>query len=67
MKELNTRQQASRSGRARRLTDPVAQQKALRSMGVEVSVEVLRTLPPGGWVRFAPDGEPLWSARKRPG
>ena len=56
---LSTRQQATRSGLARRLTDPLAQQRALDLMGVQVSLEVLSALPPGGWVRLVPESRPL--------
>lgn len=59
MTMLSTRQQATRSGFARRLTDPLAQQRALDLMGVQVSLDVLRGLPPGGWVRLVPEGRPL--------
>lgn len=65
MMVLTTRQQASRSGYARRLRDPVSQQRFLESLGVSVSLEVLRTLPPGGWIRYAPDGAPLPRGRRR--
>ena len=59
MTMLSTRQQATRSGLARRLTDPVAQQRALDLMGLQISLDVLRGLPPGGWVRLVPEGRPL--------
>ena len=59
MTMLSTRQQATRSGLARRLTDPLAQQRALDLMGVQVSLEVLSVLPPGGWVQLVPEGRPL--------
>ena len=56
---LTTRQQAARSGRARRLVDVTVQQRVLRAMGVNVALEVLRELPPGGWIRYAPEQAPL--------
>ncbi len=56
---LTTRQQAARSGRARRVVDAVAQQRALRAMGVDVAIDVLRGLPPGAWIRFVPETQPV--------
>lgn len=60
---LTTRQQAARSGRARRLNDIVAQQRALRGMGVQVTLADLAGLPPGAWIRYAPEDEPLHLAQ----
>jgi hypothetical protein len=59
MVQLSTRQQAARSGRGRRLNDAAAQQRVLQAMGVQVSLEVLRSLPRGAWTRFVPEGVPL--------
>ncbi len=59
MVELTTRQQAARSGRGRRLIDAAAQQRVLNALGVQVSLEVLRALPRGAWIRFVPDDVPL--------
>jgi hypothetical protein len=64
MTELTTRQQATRSGHARRVSDPVSQQRLLSGLGVEVSLEVLRTLPPGAWIRFVPAGRSLYVGRR---
>jgi hypothetical protein len=63
MTGLTTRQQASRSGRARRVTDPADQQRFLASLGVEVPLDVLRGLPRGAWSRFVPEDKPLQVAR----
>jgi hypothetical protein len=60
---LTTRQQAARSGRARRLIDVGAQYRVLRGMGVQVAMEDLKDLPPGAWIRFVPENEPLRLAR----
>jgi hypothetical protein len=60
---LTTRQQAARSGRARRLVDVSAQLRVLKGMGVQVAIEDLRGLPPGAWIQFVPDDEPLRLAR----
>jgi hypothetical protein len=59
MVQLTTRQQAARSGRGRRLNDAAAQQRVLNALGVQVSLEVLRALPRGAWIRFVPDDVPL--------
>ena len=53
MTELTTRQQASRSGRTRRIKDPQIQQRILSAMGVEVSLSTLEQLPPGAWFGLA--------------
>jgi hypothetical protein len=63
MVALTTRQQAARSGRARRLVDVGAQFRALRGMGVQIALEDLKGLPPGAWIRFVPDDAPLRLAR----
>lgn len=60
---LTTRQQAARSGRARRLVDVAAQQRVLQAMGVQIALDELKGLPPGGWIRFVPDEAPLRVAR----
>jgi hypothetical protein len=57
--ELTTRQQAARSGRGRRLNDAAAQQRVLKAMGVQVSLEELKALPRGAWIRFVPEDRPL--------
>lgn len=59
MMQLTTRQQAARSGRGRRLNDAAAQQRVLKAMGVQVSLEVLKALPRGAWIRFLPEDVPL--------
>ena len=59
MVQLTTRQQAARSGRGRRLNDAAAQQRVLNALGVQVSLEVLKALPRGAWIRFVPDDVPL--------
>jgi hypothetical protein len=59
MVQLTTRQQAARSGRGRRLNDAAAQQRVLKAMGVQVSLEELKALPRGAWIRFVPEGRPL--------
>lgn len=59
MVQLTTRQQAARSGRGRRLKDAAVQQRVLNAMGVEVSLEELRTLPRGAWIRFLPEDAPV--------
>lgn len=63
MVQLNTRQQGARSGRGRKLHDALAQQKVLSAMGVEVALNVLKELPPGGWLRYVPEDAPLRVAR----
>ena len=63
MVQLTTRQQAARSGRGRRLNDVAAQQRVLRAMGVQVSLEELKALPRGAWIRFVPEETPLRIAR----
>jgi len=45
---------AGRAGRQRRMNDAAAQQRLLRAMGVQVPLEVIKALPPGGWIRFFP-------------
>lgn len=68
MSELTTRQQATRSGHARRICDPASQQRFLRSLGVDVAIEILCALPRGAWIRYVPDGAPLrvsgWHGRR---
>lgn len=59
MMQLSTRQQAARSGRGRRLDDAAAQQRALKAMGVQVPLDVLKALPRGAWIRFVPEEMPL--------
>jgi hypothetical protein len=59
MVELTTRQQAARSGRGRRLNDAAAQQRVLNAMGVQVTLDELKALPRGAWIRFVPEGRPL--------
>jgi hypothetical protein len=66
MVQLTTRQQAARSGRARRLKDIGAQQRALEAMGVRVPIEMLQGLPCGAWLRFVPDERPLRLSRCEP-
>jgi hypothetical protein len=56
---LTTRQQAVRSGRARRLVDVAAQQRVLGGMGVQVALDDLKGLPPGAWIRYLPEDMPL--------
>ena len=63
MEQLNTRQQGARSGRGRKLHDAAAQQRVLSAMGVEVDLNVLQELPPGGWLRYVPENAPLRVAR----
>lgn len=63
MVALTTRQQAARSGRARRVVDVAAQLRVLTALGVKVALDDLRGLPPGAWIRFLPDDEPLRLAR----
>lgn len=65
MTERSTRQQASRSAHARRTTDAASQQRFLGGLGVEVSLDVLRSLPPGAWIRFVPEDVPLRVSRAR--
>jgi hypothetical protein len=63
MMQLTTRQQAARSGRGRRLKDAAAQQRVLKAMGVQISLDELKSLPRGAWVRFVPEDAPLRIAR----
>ena len=63
MTERTTRQQASRSSHARRVADPASQQRFLAALGIQVSLDVLRTLPPGAWIRFVPEDIPLRVSR----
>lgn len=65
MTGLTTRQQAVRSGRARRINDPISQQRLLHSLGISVALEDLRALPPGAWIRYAPEDAPLRLGRRR--
>ncbi len=57
--EFTTRQQAARSARGRTLNDAAAQQRALKAMGVQVSLDELKALPRGAWIRFVPENRPL--------
>jgi len=63
MVQRNNRQQGARSGRGRKLHDAAAQQRVLSAMGVQVALDVLQKLPPGGWLRYAPENAPLRLAR----
>jgi len=65
MTERTTRQQASRSSHARRMADPASQQRFLSGLGIQVSLDLLQTLPPGAWIRFVPEDVPLRASRAR--
>jgi hypothetical protein len=52
--QLDTRPKGVRPGLSKRLNDAAAHQRALRAMGVEVPLQDLQQLPPGGWLRFVP-------------
>jgi hypothetical protein len=57
MAQLTTRPQAG-SGRERRANDAAAQQRALKAMGVQISLEELKALPRGAWIRLVPEARP---------
>lgn len=63
MVQRTNRQQGARSGRGRKLHDAATQQRVLSAMGVEVELDILQGLPPGGWLRYVPEDRPLRVAR----
>jgi hypothetical protein len=58
--QITTSQSSARSGR--RPNDAASQQRALKAMGVEVPLDVLRSLPSGAWIRFVPQERPHFTA-----
>jgi hypothetical protein len=62
--QITTGRPASSSGSQRRPNDAAAQQRALKAMGVEVPLDVLKALPNGGWIRFVPQERRHFSADK---
>jgi hypothetical protein len=52
--QLDTRPNGARLGQSKRFNDAAAHQRVLRAMGVDVPLQDLQQLPPGGWLRFVP-------------